>query len=112
MTDFRHALDAELEEAAAQAAQARAGDDQGAILAALDRVANLYDACSSVRLDATEHAKELIRQALRAGVDYRLLFDRPLSAPIVRGLAKELGIEVAKGGPSVRRPPRGASPRS
>lgn len=96
MTDLSAAIEAQLD-----AAAVARSDDPEQVLAALDQLTSLIGALDRGRSRATDRAKELTRNALRGGVDYRDLYGRPLSHPVVRQIATEEGIV-----PTKRRPLR------
>jgi hypothetical protein len=106
MTDVSELLTAELTGATTQASEA--GDDPARVLAALDRFAALIVALDNTRLDASAQTKELIKEALKLGVDPRDLYGRPFSNTIVLRQAKEAGVDVEKRGPRPRRMPHRA----
>ena len=96
MTDLSAAIEAQLD-----AAVPARSDDPEQVLVALDQLTSLIGALDRGRSRATDRAKELTRAALRGGVDYRDLYGRPLSHPVVRQIATEEGIV-----PTKRRPLR------
>lgn len=101
------ALEALARELSRARQQSRDADpkDVDATLAALDRFAELVNGIDNARWQAAAATHDLIRRALKLGVDPRDIYDRPFSDTIIRRVVKELNMKMPRPGPRPRRRP-------
>lgn len=88
---------------AIQALIDQAGDDQEALLRALDRLTQLHEATRAARQYIADVGPATVTRALLSGVDPDDLRQRPYEESVVRRYAREAGLPPRKPGPR-RRP--------